>query len=142
MPVPSTVILGRAALAGLLAGLLLTLAACFSTGDDTEGPTTDTGGAGSNTVVTLAPPPPVTPATGVVQQSPAPPPEPTPTTAGPTQPERELGNQLVYTIQPGDTLFSIARQFGVTLDDLVELNALEDPDRINAGDTLFIPPPE
>ena len=139
---PRSATLGRTALAGLLAGSLLTLAACFSTGDDTEGPTTDTGGAGSNTVVTLAPPPPVTPATGVVQQPPALPPEPPPTTPTPTQPERELGSQLVYTIQPGDTLFSIARQFGVTLDDLVALNNIEDPDRINAGDELFIPPPE
>ena len=139
---PRSATLGRTALAGLLAGSLLTLAACFSTGDDTEGPTTDTGGAGSNTVVTLAPPPPVTPATGVVQQPPELPPEPPPTTPAPTQPERELGSQLVYTIQPGDTLFSIARQFGVTLDDLVALNNIEDPDRINAGDELFIPPPE
>ena len=139
---PRSATLGRTALAGLLAGSLLTLAACFSTGDDTEGPTTDTGGAGSNTVVTLAPPPPATPATGVVQQPPALPPEPPPTTPAPTQPERELGSQLVYTIQPGDTLFSIARQFGVTLDDLVALNNIEDPDRINAGDELFIPPPE
>ncbi|MYC44996.1 MAG: hypothetical protein F4X49_05490, partial [Acidimicrobiia bacterium] len=63
--------LGRITLAGLSAVLVITLTACFDTGDDTEGPTTDTGGAGSNTVVTLAPPPPVTPATGVVQQTPA-----------------------------------------------------------------------
>ena len=135
--------LGRTALAGLLAGLILTLPACFGTGDDTEGPTTDTGGSDSNTVVTLAPPPPpVTSTTEVVQQPPGPPPDPPPTTSTPTQPERELGSQLVYTIQPGDTLFSIANQFGVTLDDLVALNNIEDPDRINAGDQLFIPPPE
>ncbi len=139
---PSSVIVGRTALAALLAGLVLTLVACFDTGDDTEGPTTDTGGAGSNTVVTLAPPPPVTPTTGFVQQQPATPPDPPPATPGTTQPERELGTQLVYTIQPGDTLFSIARQFGVTLEALVELNNIEDPDRINAGDQLFIPPPE
>lgn len=139
---PSTVTVGRTALAALLAGLVLTLVACFDTGDDTEGPTTDTGGAGSNTVVTLAPPPPVTPTTGVVQQQPTTPPEPPPATPGTTQPERELGTQLVYTIQPGDTLFSIARQFGVTLEALVELNNIENPDLINAGDQLFIPPPE
>lgn len=139
---PSSVIVGRTALAALLAGLVLTLVACFDTGDDTEGPTTDTGGAGSNTVVTLAPPPPVTPTTGFVQQQPATPPDPPPATPGTTQPERELGTQLVYTIQPGDTLFSIARQFGVTLEALVELNNIEDPDLINAGDQLFIPPPE
>lgn len=139
---PSTVNLRRAALGGLLAVATLTLAACFDTGEDTEGPTTDTGGSDSNTVVTLAPPPPVTPATGVVQQPPASPPEPPPTPPAPTQPERALGDQLVYTIQPGDTLFSIAEQFGVTLDDLVALNNIDNPDLINAGDQLFIPPPE
>ncbi|MYJ13330.1 MAG: LysM peptidoglycan-binding domain-containing protein, partial [Acidimicrobiia bacterium] len=48
----------------------------------------------------------------------------------------------VYTIQSGDTLYSIAQQFGVTLDDLVALNNIENPDSIRAGDQLFIPPPE
>ena len=139
----SAITLGRTALAGLLAGSALVLVACFSTGDDTEGPTTDTGGDGGNTVVTLAPsPPPVTATTEVVQQPPQPPPEPPPTTPAPTQAERELGTPLVYTIQSGDTLFSIARQFDVTLDDLVALNNIADPDRINAGDQLVIPPPE
>ncbi|MCE2531531.1 MAG: LysM peptidoglycan-binding domain-containing protein [Acidimicrobiia bacterium] len=130
-------------LAGLSAVLVITLTACFDTGDDTEGPTTDTGGAGSNTVVTLAPPPPPeTPATGVVQQPPASPPEPPPTTPATAQPARELGSQHVYEIQSGDTLFSIAQQFGVSLDDLVALNNIENPDNIRAGDQLFIPPPE
>ena len=117
--------------------MVLVVAACLSTGDDTEGPTTDTGGETGNTVVTLAPPP-VTATTEVVQQ----PPEPPPTTPVTTQPERDLGAPLVYTIQPGDTLFSIAGQFGITLEDLVALNNIEDPDRINAGDQLVIPPPE
>ena len=135
-------LLRRVAFAGLLAGLALTVTACFGNGDDTDGPTTDTGGAGSNTVVTLAPPTtPVTPATGVVQQPPALPPEPPPPTPATTQPEREIGTQLTYTIQPGDTLFSIAGQFGVTLDDLVVLNNIENPDSIRAGDDLVIPPP-
>lgn len=135
--------LGRRTLAGLSAVLVITLTACFDTGDDTEGPTTDTGGAGSNTVVTLAPPPPVTPATDIVQQPPAQPPEPPPPSPPEaTQPEREIGKQLIYTINPGDTLLSISRQFGVSLDDLVALNNIENPDNIRAGDQLFIPPPE
>ena len=134
--------LGRTILLGLSAVLVITLTACFDTGDDTEGPTTDTGGAGSNTVVTLAPPPPpVTPTTGGVQQQVEPPP-PTPTTASTTTTTRNIGDPLIYTINPGDTLFSIARQFGVSLDDLVALNNIENPDNIRAGDELFIPPPE
>lgn len=134
--------LGRMTLAGVSAVLVVTLAACFSTGDDTEGPTTDTGGAGSNTVVTLSPPPPpVTPATGVVQQPPTAAPEPPPATPATTQPQRQIAAQLVYEIQPGDTLFSIARQFGVTLDELVQINNIQDPDLISAGQELVIPPP-
>ena len=135
--------LGRMTLAGLSAVLVITLTACFDTGDDTEGPTTDTGGAGSNTVVTLAPPPPpVTPTTGVVQQQPPPPPDPPVPTTATTTTARNIGDPLIYTINPGDTLFSIARQFGVSLDDLVALNNIENPDNIRAGDELFIPPPE
>ena len=134
--------LGRMTLAGLSAVLVVTLTACFDTGDDAEGPTTDTGGAGSNTVVTLAPPPPpVTPATGVVQQQ-VEPPSPPPATPATTTTTRNIGDPLIYTINPGDTLFSIARQFGVSLDDLVALNNIENPDNIRAGDQLFIPPPE
>ena len=129
-------------LAGLSAVLVVTLTACFDTGDDAEGPTTDTGGAGSNTVITLAPPPPpVTPATGVVQQQ-VEPPSPPPATPATTTTTRNIGDPLIYTINPGDTLFSIARQFGVSLDDLVALNNIENPDNIRAGDQLFIPPPE
>lgn len=44
-----------------------------------------------------------------------------------------------YTIQEGDTLAAIAADFGVTLDQLIEANDIEDPDRIEAGETLIIP---
>ena len=134
---------GRAVLAGLSVVLVLTLAACFGGDDEPEGPTTDTGGAGSNTVVTLQPPePPVTSTTGAVQlppPEPEAPPEPPPTT--PTT-QRIPGTELVYTIEQGDTLYSIARQFGVSVDALIELNNIANPDVIRAGDELFIPPPE
>ncbi len=135
--------LERAAIVGLTALLVVALTGCLSTGDDTEGPTTDTGDTASSTVVTLAPLPlpPVTPTTGVIQAPPALPPEPAPAPPQTTQPARGLGDQLIYTINPGDTLFSIASQFGVSVDDLVALNNLSDPDSIRAGDQLFIPPP-
>ncbi len=139
-----TVPRGRNALAGLSIGLALLLTACFGGDDDAEGPTTDTGGTGSNTVLTLAPPPPpVTASTIAVQQPPAPqpaPPDPQP--APPDPPERDIGDRLVYTIEQGDTLYSIARQFGVSVDALIEINNIANPDVIRAGDELFIPPPE
>ena len=132
---------GRIVLLGLSVGLSLLLAACFGGDDDAEGPTTDTGGAGSNTVVTLAPPPPVTSTTGLVQQPPPEPPQPPPPPS--TRPDdREIGGQLLYTIEPGDTLYSIARQFGVSVDALIEINNIANPDVIRAEDELFIPPPE
>lgn len=44
-----------------------------------------------------------------------------------------------HTIAPGDTLFSIARRYGVSVDALVAANDLDDPDRIRSGATLTIP---
>ena len=131
---------GRILLAGFAVGLALTLTACFG-GDDTEGPTTDTGGTGSNTVVTLAPPPPPVTATTVVVQPPPPqpPPEPLPP---PPPPDGPVSSDLLYTIEEGDTLYSISRQFGVSVDTLIEVNNISNPDVIRAGDTLVIPPAE
>jgi LysM repeat protein len=45
-----------------------------------------------------------------------------------------------YTIQQGDTLFGIAQAFGVSVDDLISFNAIADPDAIQAGQRLQIPP--
>lgn len=52
-------------------------------------------------------------------------------------PAHEQGK--TYLVQPGDTLFSIARRFGVSLGALAAANAIVDPTRIFAGQTLIIP---
>ena len=44
-----------------------------------------------------------------------------------------------YTIQRGDTLAVIAAQFKVTVQAIVELNGLDNPDDIQAGQTIEIP---
>ncbi|MBP7145949.1 MAG: M23 family metallopeptidase [Acidobacteria bacterium] len=44
-----------------------------------------------------------------------------------------------YEVRPGDTLFSIARAHGVSVDDLVRANRIENPDRIYAGQVLVVP---
>lgn len=44
----------------------------------------------------------------------------------------------MYTVLPGDTLFSLANQFGVTLDELKAANGLQSDD-IQAGQQLIIP---
>jgi LysM repeat protein len=52
----------------------------------------------------------------------------------PEEPEHET-----YVVQDGDTLSSIAERHDVTVDELVELNELEDPDVLFVGDELLIP---
>ena len=47
--------------------------------------------------------------------------------------------QGVYITQPGDTLFSIAMQLGVSLDALIAANNITNPDLIHSGMTLVMP---
>jgi murein DD-endopeptidase MepM/ murein hydrolase activator NlpD len=44
-----------------------------------------------------------------------------------------------YIVQPGDTLNDIAQRFGVTLQDLIDANSIQDPNVISAGTVLVIP---
>lgn len=44
-----------------------------------------------------------------------------------------------YQIRPGDTLSKIAKQYGVTVDQLVKANRIKDPNLIFAGHSLKIP---
>lgn len=46
-----------------------------------------------------------------------------------------------YTIKPGDSLTTIARQFGLTVEQLLAANPqITDPNTIRAGDVISIPP--
>lgn len=47
----------------------------------------------------------------------------------------------VYTVRPGDTLWSIARSLGIRLDQLLRQNTLADPDFIRPGERLTVPAP-
>jgi LysM repeat protein len=49
--------------------------------------------------------------------------------------------QQFYVIKAGDTLGVIARNFGVTEQALMELNAIADPNHIEEGQTIEIPGP-
>ncbi len=44
-----------------------------------------------------------------------------------------------YIVQPGDTLNQIAEQFGVSLDDLISINNIQDANLISEGTSLVIP---
>lgn len=46
---------------------------------------------------------------------------------------------MIYSVQSGDTLYKIANRFGTTVQRLVELNDIEDPDSLEIGQRLLIP---
>lgn len=48
------------------------------------------------------------------------------------------GSQIPYVVQPGDTLDAIARKSGVTVEQLVRWNNIQDPNVIPIGTTLKI----
>lgn len=51
-------------------------------------------------------------------------------------------NSFRYQVRPGDTLYNIARRFNTTVEILVRLNSIADPDIIFPGRLLVIPGPE
>jgi len=55
--------------------------------------------------------------------------------------QRGIGGKE-YTIKRGDTLSEIAQREGVAIDDLAKVNKIENINRILAGETLIIPPPQ
>jgi LysM repeat protein len=75
-----------------------------------------------------ATPIPTAPATSTVPASPTPIPSPTPLV-------------VIHVVQAGDTLLAIATQYGVTVEEIVELNDLENPDALQIGQELRIPQP-
>lgn len=65
---------------------------------------------------------------------------PTPDAPHPLPPPREYIDQ--YTVQPGDTLGSIARSYGITLEALMQANGLNEVSILSVADVLNIPPIE
>jgi LysM repeat protein len=46
---------------------------------------------------------------------------------------------IIYTIRKGDTLLSIARQYGLTVRAIQEANGIDDPRRLHVGQEIAIP---
>lgn len=132
-----------ASIAGVGTAYLLTTANAVPTVDParlpspTVRPTAPPSGRASATPgssVTAAPTASVTPtSTAVPTDTPAP--SPTETAAGPSP------TPISYIVKRGDRLGDIAAQFGVTVDAIVELNKLKNPDHIEVGQVLLIPVP-
>lgn len=84
---------------------------------------------------------------------PAPKPEPTvekpapqkpavaaaPATSQPEPAAPASANRDRYKVQKGDTLFGIARQFGIKYQDLMAANGIQKPEHLQAGQTLRVP---
>lgn len=51
----------------------------------------------------------------------------------------EKTDWLIYTVQPGDTLFSIAKRHGVTMNIVCKANNIVNPESLCEGDKLSIP---
>lgn len=83
------------------------------------------GGGGAEVEATTGP-------TAAATESSSPSPFPSPTAEPQTQ---------IYVVTQGDTLSSIARRFGTTVEALVEANELANPDVIVLGQQIIIPPP-
>lgn len=53
--------------------------------------------------------------------------------------EEEDYSVIMYIVKKGDTLWNIAKKFGSTIDDIARTNGIEDVNRINVGEKLYIP---
>jgi LysM repeat protein len=59
----------------------------------------------------------------------------------PAEGEPEESGARFHEVQPGETLWRIARGYGVDLDALARANGIEDPTRIEVGERLLVPAP-
>ena len=84
--------------------------------------------------------PPVMPEAGIPVVTPAPPP-PTPVITPPvSEPPDYSGN--TYTVQTGDTLFSIAKLHGQNFQDVADWNNIKPPYNLGVGQIIKVLPPD
>ncbi|HBF65730.1 MAG TPA: hypothetical protein DDW34_08305 [Clostridium sp.] len=52
--------------------------------------------------------------------------------------QKPMAGAVIYTVQPGDSLWKIAKHFDTTIDRILMVNDIEDPDKIYPGQKLLI----
>lgn len=52
--------------------------------------------------------------------------------------QRPTAGAIIYTVQPGDSLWTIAKHFDTTIERILMVNDIEDPDKIYPGQKLLI----
>ncbi|HYO89347.1 MAG TPA: LysM peptidoglycan-binding domain-containing protein [Candidatus Limnocylindrales bacterium] len=52
---------------------------------------------------------------------------------------QEAGGLTIHVVQRGETLYSIATRYGLTISDIAQVNSLANPNSIDVGDRLLIP---
>ncbi len=66
---------------------------------------------------------------------------PVPATPSDTPTPTATATPVIYVIKKGDTLLPVARQFGVTVQEIQDANGITDPRRLSIGQELIIPAP-
>lgn len=58
-----------------------------------------------------------------------------------TTPQEDLEDYsvIIYVVKQDDTLWKIAKKYGSTVDDIVRVNGIENPDRLSVGEKIYIP---
>ena len=95
------------------------------------------GGSPAASAAATPSPPPSPPAT----PAPSPVASRTPSPAAATQPPTAVPSAVTrtYRVQAGDTLIAIAARFGVSVEELQQLNGVKDPRLLRVGQVLRIP---
>jgi LysM repeat protein len=66
---------------------------------------------------------------------------PAPTVAGVENPTpADVANTKTHTVAKGETLTQISKQYGVSVEEIEELNKIGDAKKLQAGQTIKIPP--
>lgn len=126
-------------LAGVAGGALL-LAACGGAGNASP-TTTNVATAPAVTSPTRAITRVATPAapTGIPSSVPTATAAPTAPASAPATTPAPAAGQQKYVVKYGDTLSSIAAQYGVTVQQIIDANSLQNPDLLLPGQELIIP---